>query len=69
MASQDLMRVMTPEAGELTVKSSRVVAMIKFLVNNERRIGSIPKGQLLFGFAGAASLTVDVNAREDLTKR
>ena len=69
MTSQDLMMVRTPEAGELTVKSSRIAAMIKFLVNNERRIGSIPKGQLLFGFAGAVSLTVDVNEREDLTKR
>ena len=69
MASQDLMRVMVPEAGELMVKSPRVATMIKFVVNNERRIGSMPKGKLMFGFSGAVALTVDVNEHEDLTRR
>jgi hypothetical protein len=69
MAAQDGMTVKTAEAGEIPVRSPRVAAMILFLVNNERKIGRISKGQLLFGFAGATSLTADLNEREDLTRR
>jgi hypothetical protein len=67
--SDESMRVFTPEAGEIPVRSQRVAAIIKFLVNNERRVGSISRGKLMFSFAGATSLQVDVVDHTDLTPR
>ena len=44
MATQDPMTAKTPEAGELPVRSGRVVRIIKYLVNNQRALGCMEKG-------------------------
>lgn len=66
--NDNVMRVTTPEAGTMPVQSRRVADLILYLVNNQRRIGSMAKGEVRFAFHGRA-LTASSMDYEDLTKR
>lgn len=51
---------------ERVIGSRRVVRMILYLLQNERILGAIPKGQLVFNFAGENGLTYQVSESGEL---
>jgi len=65
MATQDPMTVKTPEAGEMPVRSERLVKIIRYLVNNQRLVGCMSKGQVLFQFR-ENQLSVSLTSYEDM---
>lgn len=48
------------------LRSKRVRAMVAFLVQNEERIGNIPRGKLTLSFAGKDGLSVAIEEKMDL---
>lgn len=48
------------------LRSKRVRAMVAFLVQNEERLGNIPRGKVTLSFAGKNGLSVVIEEKIDL---